>query len=248
MRSVSHRGLLLALSLSVGACNTSWVGRTDNKPLIRAIEDAWNGERFHVFTGDLRFVDLTSVQRSLRPFAGEDALGKLPLYRVYANKGFITIANERDLTNGSAGQSDVAQLIQSGIRRTAHIELTAKGRAAGEVNIVGNTLEQLLLPLGHAHIEEVVANDSLMIGADHYRVVMGTHTYEVPDDVKGAYEQTLGDHLGRERRFRALLKCDAFTRKWRYMTADIGPRDGDFSTDVVNRVLTRLRLCQSLQC
>lgn len=46
----------------------------------------------------------------------------------------------------------------------------------------------------------------------------------------------------RDRRFRALLKYDAFESKWKLQIADVGSRDVDFSTQNVPSTLAQLRL------
>jgi hypothetical protein len=244
MPSVSIR-LILGISLLAPLSCSRSVGNADPKATIEA---AWNGARVGLVTGQVRFIDAASAQRRPDASRGEDALSELPLYRAFAAKGFVAISAERDLTSGFTGWGDFMQLTQAGVRRTAHVTLTDKGKAAGEVTNLGGGVEELWLHLGHAEIKDIVANDTVTIGADHYRVVMGTHTFDIPEDLKAAYAEARGEHFGRERRFKALLKYDPFKKTWVYIGADLGPRDGNFSSDIINQVLAKLRLCGSLAC
>lgn len=237
--SVAAVGLLLSCS---GSRETG-----NNSQMKAAIESAWNATNLGFVTGEVRFIDVGMAGRRPDASKGEDALSELPLYRAFAAKGLLKITAERDLTSRFSGWNDWFELTQSGVRRTARITLTEKGRQTGEVRKVGD-VEELFLRLGEAKIEDIVANDALVLGADRYRVVLGTHTFDIPEDVAAAYVQARNDRLGRERRFKALLKYDPFEKEWKFLGADLGPRTGVFETDHVDTALAMLRLCGRLSC
>ena len=43
--------------------------------------------------------------------------------------------------------------------------------------------------------------------------------------------------MGRERKFRALLVYDAFGKQWKHLGADVGPREGQFTTNQVDQAV-----------
>lgn len=246
MRYVATVVWLFAM-LTLSACSGGPDAGTISQ-MKTAIESEWNRTNLGLVIGDVRFVQVGGLGGGTpEPSKGEDALSELPLYRAFAAEGLITITDERDLTNGFSGWSDWFQLTQSGVRRTAKIALTGKGMQSGEVKKAGN-VDELWLRVGTAKIEDIVANDSLTIGTDHYRVVQGTHTFEIPQNLAAAYAEARGDRLGRERRFKALLKYDPFEKKWLYLEADQGPRTGAFTTERVDQALAALRLCGRVSC
>jgi hypothetical protein len=246
MRYVSTAVWLIAALALPGCSGGPDAGTTSQ--MKAAIEPAWNGMNFGLVTGDVRFIQVGGLGGGTpQASKGEDAVNELPLYRAFAANGLITITDERDLTSGFTGWGDWFQLTQSGVRRTAKITLTEKGKQSGEVKKTGN-VDELWLRVGTAKIEDIVANDALTIGADRYRVVQGTHTFDIPQDVAAAYAEARGDRLGRERRFKALLKYDPFEKKWMYLGADLGPRTGAFPTVHVDQALAKLRLCGSVSC
>ena len=95
-----------------------------------------------------------------------------------------------------------------------------------------------------------MSDDPFEFGVDKYRVVQGTHTYDVPTDIAAAYAEARpkSAELGRERRFKVLLKYDAFEKKWESLGANIGPRTGGFSSNSVDRALANLKECGSISC
>ncbi|MGK2962003.1 MAG: ankyrin repeat domain-containing protein [Gemmatimonadaceae bacterium] len=171
----------------------------------------------------------------------EDALSEFPLYRALAAEGYLTISDERSLTGAFTGWGDFYQLTQRGVQRTASISVTEKGRENGELRSVGQ-IEVAFFSIGSAQIEEIVANDTLTIGADRYRVVLGTHTFEPVPWLREALREARNDTLPRERRFKALLKYDAFSKTWGYLVSDIGSRAVGFATSEVDQAIAFLRL------
>ena len=238
--------IALAATSVLSSCSGG-SGTGSNREISAAIESAWNGATLGLVAGEVRFIAGGMAGRTPDASKGEDALSELPLYRAFAAKGLITISDERDLTGSFTGWNDWFQLTQSGVRRTARVALTERGRQSGEVKKVGE-VEELFLRVGAAKIEEIVANDALVFGADQYRVVQGTHTFDIPEDIAAAYSEASGNQLGRERRFKALLKYDPFEKKWAYLGADLGARAGNFATNHVDQALALLRLCGSLKC
>lgn len=243
MRYVPAVVSLIAVGALLSCSGANETG--SDREMKAAIESAWNGPALGLVTGEVRFIGGGFLGRQPDVSKREDALSELPLYRAFSARGFITVTDERDLTSGFTGWDDWLQLTQSGVRRTARVTLTDRGRHSGNVETVGD-VEVLRLRVGTAKIEEIVANDLLEIGADRYRVVLGTHTFDIPEDIAQAYAEARGDQLGRERRFKALLKYDPFEETWTYLGADLGPRAGSFATDHVDQALAQLRLTGNL--
>jgi hypothetical protein len=102
-------------------------------------------------------------------------------------------------------------------------------------------LELLWIVAGRGTIQEVVANDPVSIGTDKYRVILGTHTFDVSPglaEALQAFEPTLGGV--RERRFRVLLNYDPFDRGWQVVAQDLGKQSEGFVTDTVGSTLRTL--------
>ena len=210
----------------------------DAAPIIESI---WNHHDFGLVLGEVKFVDgMTDLS------GNRVALRLLPLYRAFAQKGFISLSDERDLTSNFGGWDDWFQLSQAGVRRTAKVVLTDAGRAAGDLKESGSR-QVLWVGLGRAEVSEIVADDSMNSGVDRYRIVMGLHTFDIPEDLRAAYQQAV-DTLGQERRFKALLKYDPFEKQWRIEAADYSNRHDDFATHTVDDRTGVIRLCGPSGC
>ncbi len=213
------------------------------------IESEFNkpGE-FAMSSGNVRFMGgITGHKPNYSK--GEDDASEFPLYRAFAAMGYIAIIDERDLSRGRGGWDDFFELSQKGVRRTAQVAITDLGRQNGEV-VKRGEIEKLLVRVGTSKVETIVSDDPFEFGVDKYRVVQGTHTYDIPNDLAAAYAEARPQSadLGRERRFKVLLKYDPFEKKWELLEANIGPRAGDFRSNSVDRTLANLKRCGSVSC
>lgn len=223
---------IIVLIAVVGAMSACSEASSGFREIRKAIEDAWNSSCVGLVIGDVKFVEYPDLSK------GEDQLSELPWYEALAKEKFIVLSDKRR-TGRWIGATYV--------RGTARITVTNKGRTNGEIKKIGKT-SVLFLLLGTSKIEDIVANELLTVGADRYRVVMGTHTFDLSKAMRAAYLEVTQDSLGRERRFKAFLKYDPFEKKWACLRTDIGPRKGEFLTESVDGALGSLRLCGSLSC
>jgi hypothetical protein len=205
MRYVSVTASVAAVGLLLSCSGSRETG--NNSQMKAAIESAWNATNLGFVTSEVRFIDVGMAGRRPDASKGEDAISELPLYRAFAAKGLLTITAERDLTSRFSGWNDWLQLTQSGVRLTARITLTEKGRQTGEVRKVGD-VEELFLRLGEAKIEDIVANDALVLGADRYRIVLGTHTFVPAPARKATFPGSRGESgTTVERRLSQMTPC-----------------------------------------
>ena len=223
--------LLLVIVGSLSAC-TQGIETLQAKT---AIEHAWNKRSVGLISGEVRFIGGLAGPRWGDAAKGEDAASELPLYRAFAAKGYITISDERETKNG--GWDAFFQMTQNGVLKTARVTITPLGRQNGEVETTGK-VEQLWLSAGTAKIERIVSSESYQVGSEKYRVVQGLHTWDVDPELASAYTEARGNNtMGRERKFRALLVYDAFGKQWKHLGADVGPREGQFTTNQVDQAV-----------
>lgn len=206
-----------------------------------AIEARWNSP-LTLATGELRFIGGALSNHVPDEKKGEVPLDVLPLYKAAESQGLIRIVDERDLTGEFTGWSDFYQLSQIGVQKTARMELTPRGREHPVEVRAGR--EYLRISVWRAAVTEIVANDSMRIGADRYQLVLGYSTAEIDPNYRDAL-RAVGDTFGRDRRFRALLRYDAFAKRWSYLVADLASRSAGFPTAYVDQVLAMLRRCEA---
>ncbi len=245
-----HSLAALAILLLLG-CSSRNAPSGDSE-VRAAIESMFNEPDVGVGIGDIGFgTGRSDIRKS------QDQLSELPIYRALAAKGLISIANERDLTSNFGGWGDWFALTQDGIKRTATVSIEDENlkqlppckAEGGNVNcrVRFDGVDQLWLRIGKSKIQDIVANDSVLIGATRYRVVMGTHTYEVPPDLQAAMDSARGA-MGRERRFKVLLEYDPFVKRFKLVALDLAERSKDFSSSSVDDLLAQLRLCGPSGC
>jgi hypothetical protein len=224
---------MLVSAVALSHCSRPYsLGNDEARTLI---ETLWNQPDVGLVLGNVKF-----VAEDPDTSKGRESIQEWPLYKASAKSGVITIANEKDLTN-SYSANDWFNLTQSGIRKTATIGLTERGRAGGIAKKKGN-FDELFVKVANTKIESIVGNDEEVVGTDRYRVVLGTHTYDVPEEMSGVFEASRGwDHV-RERRFKVLLKYDPFDKQWKVVAADISKRTEDFRSNNVGRALQALKL------
>ena len=238
-RSMPTRARLLVLPMLVAltAC-PSKPGSLSNSEAKKQIEAIWNVPDVGLVLGQIKFVDVNFLHRAAEASRGEDVWSELRLYHAFVDKGLIAVGDERELGGNQARET--------GVWKTASVAITDKGRSAGEVKKAGN-FEELWLTVGHSKIVNIVTNDSIVIGANRYRVVMGTHTFDVPDDLRAAFGEARPS-VGRERKFKVLLNYDPFKNSWGLGAMDMAPQAGEFQSSNVDNRLAQLRLCGSSNC
>lgn len=234
---ISSLALAWVTGAAITACSDNALS-FGNGEATKTIESLWNGEDVSLWIGEVLFVgpDFTS-----RPqwAAGDANLAELPMYRAFASRGLITLANDKDFSS-EYHRSDWYRLIDKGVKRTATVSLTDLGRATGEIKILGDR-EILSIKVSTIRIDEIVANDSIVVGADRYRVILGTRTVDIPADFQDALNQATGDSIGRLQRFKILLKYDPFDTTWKISRTDIANRREDFRTANVDNRIAQLR-------
>ncbi len=196
----------------------------------------WNQPDVGLLLGAVKFVTENPDMAK-----GRESVKEWPLYQAFAKRGVITISNEKDLTKSFTGWNDWMSLTQSGIRRTATVKLSDGTKASGTVKRIGD-FDELWVKVATTKVESIVANDEELVGTDRYRVVLGTHTYDVPVEMSAAFEASRGWNHVRERRFKILLKFDPFDKQWKMVVADLGTRTEDFSSNSVGSTLQGLKL------
>lgn len=191
-------------------------------------------EKATVFLGEVRFY--------------RAGVPNMPMYRLtaaLAKKGLLRIDNDRDLSGKFTGWDDFLALTQSGVQRVASVALTPEGAKLGTLERVEGAdktiSEYVTFVLGRATVENVVSNESVEVADGKYRVVMATYSFDLLPEFREVYTQS-GFQYYRDSRIRALLKWDPFKSEWESQGYDIGPRDGDFTSEYVPTTLAKLRL------
>ena len=236
MRNPAFRWVVGLFLLCLVACSSDGPSNLRDGTAKSVLQEAWKEE--------LRVFKLGSIQfrRGNSSGPGYDMLSSYPRYRALANKGLLKLENDRDLSGNFTGWNDFFALTQSGVQRTSTVVLTPEGAKIGTVHQVANTEGKFVTFIfGGYRIEKIVSNEAVDMNGDKYRVVLGTHVFEVRPEFLDVMTQA-GEPTFRDRRFRALLKYDAFDSKWKLQISDVGPRDVDFQSQNVPTRLAQLRL------
>ena len=226
--------LILVFALAWAGCaSPEHLSDSDARAVI---ERVWNAADVGLVLGDIMFVSGNADTSK-----GRDSITEWPLYEAFARNGVLSVRNVRDLTGQFTGWNDFFALTQSGVRKTATIAATDQGKARGTLKHVG-AFDELWIKVASTTVESIAANDEDIVGTDKYRVIVGTHTYSVPDEMSAAFEAARGwDHV-KERRFKVLLKFDPIDKDWKFVAADIGKRSDDFRTNQVGQTLQALKM------
>ena len=174
---------------------------------------------------------------------GEVSQEDLSRIRVLDQMGVVKLTVLQDLSKGFTNWNDWMALTQSGIQIRFAVAPTAQAKAlqcsAGQralvAKIYGNREGLCVLP-GVATVERIVSNEARVIGADHYRVVMGNHTWE-STPIVAEVERREGKQQSRERKFMVALKYDPFSSEWKTVAIDLADHDKEFSTHSVSTLL-----------
>lgn len=235
MHRIAHVAMVLATLWVSGACRDSLP--LQGQDARGVIERIWNQPDVGLLIGTVRFVAAGAPVAT----SGHDVITEWPLYEACASNGLLRISDVKDLSRQFGSWDDWLKLTQNGIRKIATVEATEQGRARGRLQRTGES-ERLLVKVATTKVEMIAADDERKVGIDRYRVVLGTHTYDIPEAFSKAFAEARGWNGVRERRFKALLKYDPIDRDWRMVTADISPRAQDFATNSVGQQLKQLEI------
>jgi len=214
-------------------------------PLSRAqiaqvLESTWNYyESEEIYLGANCVGNSTSFGR----LSGPCALAlesDYPTYRALADKGLLTITESRidALPPGSLPSYANAQFV-------ATIALTAAGE---RVAALDPSKQTATFTFGSYHVDVILKNETIQADSGSYRLVEGTHVFDVNPklaDLRATLGRTESE---RERRFRVVFKYDEQSSKWKVANAsngtstaeDIGPRTGGYESDNVPPTVAEL--------
>jgi hypothetical protein len=173
------------------------------------------------------------------PFAAPRVhISQYPIYRAFHDAGLISLDNERDLTQ-SSDPTDFFNLSQSGVQRVADVRAILPAADATVDTVSGQALVTFhVFRIGD---RTVVSNEPVESSTGKYRMVMGTDKQETRARFVSVIKQS-GLPSYESRRYRALFKYDPFDKKWTVIAMDVGPRDGDFTSEYVTNEVRALKL------
>lgn len=252
---VANPRLVMAALAAVTAGCADGPQRLRDASATSTLSQLWNERREEIVLGDVHFVQATSYRRQVADSAGSLVPVRIPVaaiqrYRAFAAGGLISIQNERGLFLSGEYQRDSAgvdryvpgtsQLVAEGVRRTATIVATPSGLQKATIDSSAGSPRRLSFVVGHYVVERIVSNEPVVEeNAEKYRLVMGTHRFEIDPSYSEVLEQA-GASVDRELRFRVLFKFDPFTSRWQFVVADVGPREREFETSIVLETLAGL--------
>jgi hypothetical protein len=233
---------IVVAGIVLSSCRTDpWA--LSNSQAKKRIEQIWREGVIVIPVGRLSAVREAMGGRPPDRSKGEVSLTEFQNLRIWEQIGVVKIAEVHDLSKGFNGWNDWFALTQSGTQvrfvssegpRAAELHCTESqrtriGRGWGQTSV-------LCIPDGAASVDRIVQNDLHPIGADHYRAIIGTHTW-TPSPMMAEYFKKTGQEPKRERKFMAALKFDPFASVWDLVTADIASRDSEFQTHTVTNLL-----------
>jgi len=227
------------------AANPKWKPRSQSIALTSDtittdLESTWDYyARLKLFLGPICFGDATTFARS-DGFCALELMSDYPQYSALEARGLITL-NEISLADvpSSAIPSHLSHV---SIQRAARVALTASGGQLAVMDAKNNTATFVF---GTYKVEQITKNTPIASADGIYRLVEGTHRFDVRPELKNVWEKA-GQSTYRERRFRAVYYynekgypgCTNCSPKWevatasngRYTAKDVGPRNADFET------------------
>ena len=228
------KGLLLVNFL---ACSSDGPDHLSDRAAAAVLQEAWKSSNVFIDLGEIQFC-------GGNVFApGEVPMNLQPMYRTLASRGFLEITEERVILPGTGSRFSSAH---SGVRRVATVTVTPEGTKQGTVHTTeAGGRRYVLFKVGETRIDDIVANERIDVNGEHYRVVLGTATFEFRQVFKDVPFREAWVARGLpyypERRFRVLLKYDPFASKWQQEALDMGPRTADFRSHNVTATLGRLK-------
>jgi hypothetical protein len=230
--------------MALSACKPDPLALSDSTA-GKLIERTWNGGVLIVPVGRLTSVGNIINSRQPDRTKGEVSQSEFQSLRVWQQLGFIKISEVHDLSKGFSGWNDFFALTQNGVQTRFVVAEGSKasqipcsddqrmkfGRAWGQTRL-------LCVPDGEARVEKIVQNEVHLIGADHYRAIMGMHTW-TPSPIMSEYLARTGQASKRERKFMVALKHDPFSGDWNLVAVDLADRDSEFPTNSVTSLLGR---------
>lgn len=228
------------------ALNPRWSTPSHTVDLSRetvagTLEPSWNFYvREKIFLGTNCFGGATSFARSDGPCALE-LISEYPTYLALAAKGLISL-DETEVPPSAVPSS----LSNVRIERAARVTLTPSGTHVADVDGKANTATFVF---GTYRLEEISKNIPIAASDGIYRLVEGTHVFDLRPEFKDLWAQ-LGKPAYRERRFRTVFTHDTKSGKWqvaissngRSSAEDVGPRNGEFESANVPPTVDELPL------
>ena len=221
------------------------LGRTNVNPTAQVIEALWNGNFYGIILGGVKFKSDSPFEShgTANASKGIENYQELPIYEAFAREGIISMT-QRDLSKDFTGFGDFFELSQNGIRKTAQVTLTEKGRASGAIQKFGETSVLTLKPVTYK-VSRIVADESVNTVAYKLRIVQGVQEIQIPEFLREAWAKVYGYSAG-ERKFKVLLKFDPFDEKWKVFVdgseavQDFAAVNAEFNTHNVDQVLFML--------
>jgi len=209
--------------------------RLGNASAMAVINEGWKDDgKISFLLGPVRF------RRDSWQYAdGTALLTHYPCYQAAAQAGLLTLSDERDLTRNFGNWNDFWALTQNGINRLATTTLTDDGKSKATIIKAGGR-EFAAIQFGTYTVERIVSNEPLDSKTDRYRVVLGTHVFDLRPEMKQLWIDC-GHQAHTDRRFRVLVKYDPFDSRWKYQVSDVEARERDFSTNNVPNAIAALR-------
>jgi hypothetical protein len=240
MRSLSFAaGLVAALSI-VGVIDGDQTALgPSNTEASKILENIWAATSFvPVRLGEIKVLTPMTQDRANPVNGVVDNRGE-QMYDLLRRSGILDLQQNRDLSKESFSWDNFARLSQQDTRRTFVALLTPAYRSLlcnterARILKLPSSAEYACLPQGYGQVEAIVRNKSREIGADRFQLVFGTHRWKWDP-----LWITLGQGGPEERKFRALLRYDDFSKKWSLAAIDEAEREQDFVTDTVGTLLT----------
>jgi hypothetical protein len=235
---------VVVMLMACSACKPDPLALSDSAAK-KLIERTWNGGVLVIPVGRLTSVGNLINSRQPDRSKGEVSQAELQSLRVWEQLGFLKISEVHDLSKGFSGWNDFFALSQNGVQTRF---VAAEGPKAPQIPCsddqrlkYGTTWGQtrlLCVPDGEARVERIVQNELHPIGADHYRAIMGTHTW-TPSQIMSEYLAKTGQTSKPERKFMVALKHDPFSGDWKPVAVDIADRDAEFQSNGVTSLLGR---------
>lgn len=244
--------VLATQKLNDVALNPRWKPPTQSvalseETIAQILEPDWNFyARRKVFLGANCFGGATSFARA-QGFCALELISDYPEYSALAADGLINLA---EISLADIPPSAVPPYLPKGFERAARVSLTSAGTPLADVDTNTHTATFVF---GTFRVEQVSKNIPIAASDGAYRLVEGTHVFDLKPALKNAWAQA-GKPTYRDRRFRAVFQYDSKGRPgctqcdpaWKVAVAsnqsvhDVGPRNGEFESANVPPMIDEL--------
>ncbi|GEM_PF-6839043 len=125
---------------------------------------------------------------------------------------------------------------QDGVQMVVHVSATERGR---EFDAESSSKDSLVIRSAPCRVDAIVTNQLITTDADIFRIVKGTYTSQLSDELTRYYE-AIGHPRTSERKFQLLLKFDPFDKDWNIVAYDGANISSEFPSDKVGKYLSGL--------